>query len=164
MLYRCAGACADNSLAYFSAIGWCKDADNAFLVMCLCKGGDLQQLLHHRGRLEPATARNLFWQLGKSLLYLHKRNICHRDLKLSNLLLNQPPTHGTSPRLQLADFGLAVRTRNEQLQHTFCGTPNFLPPEVRPTHGVNFHPDNFHVMSDCLSSRTVYATQNNSTA
>ena len=115
----------------FLTLGWCKDADNAFLVMCLCKGGDLQQLLHHKGRLDSATARNLFRQLGESLVYLHKRNICHRDLKLSNLLLNHPATHNAFPQLQLADFGLAVRTRNEHLQHTFCGTPNFLPPEVR---------------------------------
>ena len=98
--------------------------------MDLCEGGDLQQLLHSRGRLELATARNLFRQLAESLLYLHKRNICHRDLKLSNLLLVCPAPSDTSLRVQIADFGLAVRTRSEQSQHTFCGTSNYLPPEV----------------------------------
>ena len=114
----------------FCLKGWCQDAEYAFLIMGLCEGGDVQQLLQNRGRLDPSATRNLFRQLGEALLYLHRRNICHRDLKLSNMLLTHPATHDTALRLQIADFGLAVRTRSEQSQRTFCGTPNYLPPEV----------------------------------
>eukprot|EP00392_Amoebophrya_sp_AT5.2_P005610 g5619.t1 len=63
---------------------------------------DLSGLLRHRrGFLEIAEAKCLALQMFDGLVYLHGKNILHRDLKLSNLLLSR------SGELKIADFGLA---------------------------------------------------------
>ena len=57
--------------------------------------------------------------------YLHQRLIIHRDLKLSNLLLDN------QQRVKLSDFGLAAKLQAPgERRKTLCGTPNYIAPEV----------------------------------
>jgi polo-like kinase 4 len=67
-----------------------EDSDYVYMVMELCDNGNIYQFLknHPRGYLEEPEARGLLYQLVHGLLYLHSNGIIHRDLKLSNLLLN----------------------------------------------------------------------------
>ena len=55
---------------------------------------------------------------------MHDQNIIHRDLKLSNILLN-----GTLKELKIGDFGLAARLTDDKPERdTICGTPNYISP------------------------------------
>lgn len=57
-----------------------------------------------------------------------RRGVCHRDLKLENLLL---AAHGDIGRIKIADFGLAKKaTKDDFLLDTICGTPQYVAPEV----------------------------------
>jgi serine/threonine protein kinase len=64
-------------------------------------------------------------QVLPAVRYLHKHLIVHRDLKLSNLLLDN------QQRVKLSDFGLAekLQTPTERCR-ALCGTPNYIAPEV----------------------------------
>ena len=59
--------------------------------------------------------------------FLHSRSICHRDLKLENILLETP---GPTSRIKVTDFGLSKRWSSTSLLETFVGTPTYMAPEV----------------------------------
>jgi len=56
--------------------------------MELCQGGDLLQYARRRKVLDEQTAKYLMHELMKGIGYIHSRNVCHRDIKLENILLD----------------------------------------------------------------------------
>ena len=100
------------------------------VVMELAAGGELfDQVLEdaEEGRLEERTAKVQMYQIVHAIAFLHSRNICHRDLKLENILLETP---GPTSRIKVTDFGLSKRWSTTSLLETFVGTPTYMAPEV----------------------------------
>lgn len=58
------------------------------LVMEFASGGELYDYLSERKVLEEDEARRIFRQIAIAVYYCHKHRICHRDLKLENILLD----------------------------------------------------------------------------
>jgi serine/threonine-protein kinase SRK2 len=71
------------------------------IVMEYAAGGELFERISSVGRFSEAEARYFFQQLICGVHYLHALQICHRDLKLENTLLDGSP----APRLKICDFG-----------------------------------------------------------
>ena len=69
-----------------------------YIVMELCAGGDLSQLIRARRRLPESMVRQFLRQLGLAMQYLNSQGISHMDLKPQNLLL----TTGSPPTLKVA--------------------------------------------------------------
>ncbi len=55
---------------------------------------------------------------------MHSKNICHRDIKLENILLDE------NLNIKIIDFGFAICSPPERKINSFCGTPNYMAPEI----------------------------------
>ena len=60
---------------------------------------------------------------------LHKKDIMHRDLKLENIMVDE------KGYLQLIDYGLAKTVNDSELAMSYCGTPEYLAPEMVDSTG-----------------------------
>lgn len=66
-----------------------ENKEKMVLVMEIAAGGELYDYLSERKCLEENEARRIFRQISTAVYYCHKNNICHRDLKLENILLDE---------------------------------------------------------------------------
>ena len=114
--------------------------------MEIAAGGELYDYLSERKCLEELEARRIFRQIACAVYYCHKNNICHRDLKLENILLDENGNAKVTsfllevvlksiltfllPLLQIADFGLSNVYDGNNLLNTFCGSPLYASPEI----------------------------------
>ncbi|XP_069977050.1 serine/threonine-protein kinase PLK4 [Penaeus vannamei] len=123
-----------NHPAILKLYAFFEDQSFVYLVLELCSRGELQKHIKSLRRvLNEDEAREYLSQVVAGMLYLHSQSIMHRDLTLSNLLLDN------NGRVKIADFGLATQLRRPDDRHmTMCGTPNYISPEVatRSSHGL----------------------------
>lgn len=99
------------------------------LVMELCSGGNLQQL-HQTftdNALPEPLAKVIIRQLVSAVAHIHSRGMCHRDIKLQNVLL--ATSDHTVIQAKLIDFGYATRFVGVTLTSR-VGTPYTIAPEV----------------------------------
>lgn len=103
-----------------------------YLVMELCEGGTLGDVVRQRGCITEEEARYYMHQLALAMIAMREAGIVHRDLKPPNLFLSK------DLNVKLGDFGLAARVKNDSERHTtMCGTPNYIAPEVVCTYVYN---------------------------
>ncbi|KAF2076605.1 hypothetical protein CYY_002091 [Polysphondylium violaceum] len=95
-----------------------------FIVTELVNGGDLGNVLYDRSFNLPWKLKiKIAKDISDGMKYLHEKQIMHRDLKSSNLLI------GKNWNIKICDFGFA-KFVNNPLSMTICGTDEFMSPEV----------------------------------
>ncbi|PIA52046.1 hypothetical protein AQUCO_01000138v1 [Aquilegia coerulea] len=96
------------------------------IVMEYAAGGELFERICTAGRFSEDEARFFFQQLISGVSYCHSMQICHRDLKLENTLLDG----STAPRLKICDFGYSKSSVLHSQPKSTVGTPAYIAPEV----------------------------------
>ncbi|XP_015957627.1 serine/threonine-protein kinase SAPK1 [Arachis duranensis] len=96
------------------------------IVMEYAAGGELFERICSAGRFSEDEARYFFQQLISGVSYCHAMEICHRDLKLENTLLDG----STAPRLKICDFGYSKSSVLHSQPKSTVGTPAYIAPEV----------------------------------
>lgn len=99
--------------------------DKLYLVMDFINGGELFYHLQSERKFSNDRARFYTAEIVLALEHLHKNGIIYRDLKPENILLD------SSGHVKMTDFGLSKEgLESEDRTNTFCGTPEYLAPEV----------------------------------
>mmetsp|Transcript_1842 Transcript_1842/g.3311 ORF Transcript_1842/g.3311 Transcript_1842/m.3311 type:complete len:1155 (+) Transcript_1842:438-3902(+) len=109
--------------------------DKLHFVLDFCSGGELFFHLGRAGRFSENLGRFYAAEIALALGHLHKKGVVYRDLKPENILLD------SEGHIKLADFGLSKEGIVSGIKgtHSFCGTPEYLAPEVlnRKGHGTS---------------------------
>ncbi|CAL1570897.1 unnamed protein product [Knipowitschia caucasica] len=99
--------------------------DRLCFVMEYANGGELFFHLSRDRVFSEDRARFYGAEIVSALEYLHSCNVVYRDLKLENLMLDK------DGHMKITDFGLCKEGITDgATMKTFCGTPEYLAPEV----------------------------------
>lgn len=109
-----------------------QDQSNYYVVQELMQGGNLKEQISNQGMFSEAKVINIVRQLCEALKYLHQHNIVHRDIKSENLLLEKSvyACNDYDVVIKLADFGMASYVDPEKGLQLFCGTDQYMAPEI----------------------------------
>ncbi|KAI0113673.1 serine/threonine-protein kinase gad8 [Nemania sp. FL0031] len=106
--------------------------EKLYFVLAFVNGGELFYHLSNEGRFDVNRSRFYTAELLCALECLHGFNVIYRDLKPENILLDY------QGHIALCDFGLCkLEMKDEDRTNTFCGTPEYLAPELLLGHGYN---------------------------
>ena len=104
---------------------------NILLIQELVNGISLRDFYNNEIRNQKNISEKkykiltlIFKQIFSAFDYIHKKNIFHRDIKLENILLTK------NYEIKIIDFGFGLYNPRNYLQKFFCGTPNYMAPEI----------------------------------
>jgi len=94
-----------------------EDAMHVYLIMELCKGGQLTSISANQAQINESTIAALVWQMSGAVSALHEHKVYHSDVRLENWMFSEPVLPNT-PRsimsLKMIDFGIAQKFRHNR--------------------------------------------------
>ncbi|PIN04008.1 Ca2+/calmodulin-dependent protein kinase, EF-Hand protein superfamily [Handroanthus impetiginosus] len=114
-----------NLIKFYDAF---EDAQNVYVVMELCEGGELlDRILARGGRYTEEDAKNIVVQMLSVVAFCHLQGVVHRDLKPENFLF---ATKDEDASMKVIDFGLSDFIRPDQRLNDIVGSAYYVAPEV----------------------------------
>ncbi|KAJ3548626.1 hypothetical protein NM208_g912 [Fusarium decemcellulare] len=111
-----------------------RSPEKLYFVLAFVNGGELFYHLTNERRFDINRSRFYTAELLCALECLHGFNVIYRDLKPENILLDY------QGHIALCDFGLCkLDIKDEDQTHTFCGTPEYLAPELLLAGGEGYN-------------------------
>ena len=128
------------------------DEGRLFIAMRYVAGGDLRALLRREGKLAPARAIAIAAQVADALDAAHRRGLVHRDVKPSNVLLDDADGR---EHCYLADFGLTQRAAEaDPADGHLVGTVAYVAPEQIRGDAIDGRADQYALaglLFECLT-------------
>ena len=75
-------------------------------------------------KISEDICKKIFFDICEAMSYLHINHMAHRDIKLENILID------SKNEIKIIDFGFGMFSPEDEMQTFFCGTPNYMPPEI----------------------------------
>jgi eukaryotic-like serine/threonine-protein kinase len=130
-----------------------------WLAMQLVQGRALSKVVVKEGPLTPVRTVEIARQILRALRYSHGQHLLHRDVKSSNILLDE-----TSGNALLGDFGIALMADSERLttEGVALGTPEYMSPEQCQGYPLDERSDLYSlgiVLYECLSGKPPFMAE-----
>uniref|UniRef100_A0A6B2L8V6 Protein kinase domain-containing protein n=1 Tax=Arcella intermedia TaxID=1963864 RepID=A0A6B2L8V6_9EUKA len=112
---------------FLAKLHWSFQSDqNLYFIMDFINGGELFHHLAIEKRFNEERAKFYAAEIVSGMEYLHSAGVIYRDLKPENLLLSH------KGHIVMTDFGLSKEglLSDDARTATFCGTPEYLAPEI----------------------------------
>ncbi|GJE98501.1 Pkinase-domain-containing protein [Phanerochaete sordida] len=107
-------------------------SEQKLYLLRFVNGGELFHHLQREQRFDEERSRFYSAELLLALEHLHELDVVYRDLKPENILLDY------TGHIALCDFGLCkLNMKDSDTTNTFCGTPEYLAPEILCGQGYN---------------------------
>ncbi|XP_075975005.1 ribosomal protein S6 kinase II isoform X1 [Anticarsia gemmatalis] len=110
-------------------------AGKLYLILDFLRGGDLFSRLSKEVMFTEEDVKFYLAELALALEHVHKLGIIYRDLKPENILLD------ADGHIALTDFGLSKLPPSSDKAYSFCGTVEYMAPEVVNRKGHTFAAD-----------------------
>mmetsp|Transcript_36925 Transcript_36925/g.89048 ORF Transcript_36925/g.89048 Transcript_36925/m.89048 type:complete len:506 (-) Transcript_36925:269-1786(-) len=104
--------------------------DKIYIIMELMSGGELFDYVVQKGTLTEEEASRIVRKVTGALVYMHSKNVIHRDMKPENLLLAHKPRSSHDIEVKIIDFGLSKILSDGPMASSFLGTRGYLAPEM----------------------------------
>ncbi|XP_019195106.1 PREDICTED: CDPK-related kinase 6-like [Ipomoea nil] len=114
-----------NLIKFYDAF---EDAQNVYIVMELCEGGELlDRILSRGGRYTEEDAKRVIVQILNVVAFCHLQGVVHRDLKPENFLFTKKEEDAP---MKVIDFGLSDFIKPDQRLNDIVGSAYYVAPEV----------------------------------
>ena len=106
-----------------------------YFVMPFINGGELYKIFQEQKRFSEDIVKFYAAQIIIAIGKLHEKGIMHRDLKLENIMVD------ATGYIKIIDYGLAKMLSQDEVATSYCGTPEYLSPEMISHAGHDFTVD-----------------------
>lgn len=100
-----------------------KNGDFVYLILEYAERGDLFTYIN-KNKVGVKDISIFYKQICEGFQYIHSKNVIHRDLKPENILLDD------NLNVKICDFGWSAEYYENIKRETFCGTYEYMAPEV----------------------------------
>ena len=126
--------------SYFS-----RESNTIWLILEYCSSGSAVDLMLSMGRtLSEVEVATIMEMILKGLIYIHKLNLIHRDIKGANIMLSE------DGYAKLGDFGVGIRMTNEEYRTSKKGSPHWMSPQVILNKNYDMKTDIWSLGITCL--------------
>lgn len=126
--------CNQSNIVKYHETVWGENGQFVWIILEYMDFGSLSDLIQGIFLHEIFIA-NILREITQGIAYLHSKNIIHRDIKSSNILLD------TDGNVKIADFGFCTLSGPVQANTTAVGTPHWMAPEIIKNEEYNFKVD-----------------------
>ena len=115
---------SDYILKYYGSY-YSRETNTIWLILEYCAAGSAVDLMLSMGRtLSEVEVSTIMEMVLKGLIYIHKLNLIHRDIKGANIMLSE------DGYAKLGDFGIGIQMTDDEYRTSKKGSPHWMSPQV----------------------------------